>query len=868
MNDSNSVPTYGRDVTPSIAGRGARTFETGRQVHFTTTRFTRPARAGFGRLACAIWIAIAAVGFTAPALSARAASSTARAAQDDPVSRPTIVAHLEIELPQSRTFSLRATLPIPAGTWDKGQPVPLTILAGDGTPRPTQLERVSRYPRTEDGADVVEIHSRVGRPYGKQPGDRHVYEVALQAPPSTTATVSPSVTSLLAQNTSLRLLSYDVFGHPYDLDLTEQLRQPGLRTPRRGPIAYQRVVHDAMTPVEFTPGPQGTYPHLMGVHAYMTQFADEDFVLLDLHVHNGLNGLDEVSRDDDLMNRLLFDRLLLRVPEDWDIIVNVEDPKIGAPFDGPGAYRTRALVRPEGGGQLHAMPRQARFIRRVAVAKTGPASKRAEEALKEHWLAFCRPGHVDGRTLWSWWNPETARYFPQNHPLPTLDHIGLAFVNAQLEGRESHVHNQIETGAAGPYPFLSQRLGWAHPWGVAYGGMAGGDEIHQLDGVRTAATASRAGYRLHQLTARSYASRHPTALYHLDGRPTRMEDLLVTEGLGAPYVATFFHDQRPGPFETTFRFSQGPSFQWHAAINTGRIPNYFSDLESWSPIDRQHLIRWTRTWKVLAWLGNDTLAKDLLTATGENFRLEFHPFPVEPYGFFQPTGLLDELHWVATHPGRGLEYRRGEAWGTDAAVCAYRFANDPARTRWLPWFQHIGDLVRDGQSACTGNLMSVPAGNVFGGNYRIRQAREEAFVQQALRAVSTSVFKGVDWARNVNLLGVINRSHYASIRPPFWPVGAEGAWATQAIGFADGIQSADWCQGGIPGTNTGYIADIRLSNSMAYAFDLTRDPIFLEHAQLLGPTNSLFVDQDAWGLYQLENRAALLALLQRFNGED
>ena len=55
---------------------------------------------------------------------------------------------------------------------------------------------------------------------------------------------------------------------------------------------------------------------------------------------------------------------------------------------------------------------------------------------------------------------------------------------------------------------------------------------------------------------------------------------------------------------------------------------------------------------------------------------------------------------------------------------------------------------------------------------------------------------------------------------------------------------------------------------MAYAFDLTQDPLFLEKAALLGPTNDLFVDQEAWGLYQLENRAALLALLQRFNQED
>ena len=76
--------------------------------------------------------------------------------------------------------------------------------------------------------------------------------------------------------------------------------------------------------------------------------------------------------------------------------------------------------------------------------------------------------------------------------VPTLDHVGLANVRAQLRGRLESVRSQTQSGLHGAYPFLSRRLGWAHPWGVAYGGMAGGDEIHQLDGVRTAASASRA----------------------------------------------------------------------------------------------------------------------------------------------------------------------------------------------------------------------------------------------------------------------------------------------------------------------------------------------------------------------------------------
>ena len=43
----------------------------------------------------------------------------------------------------------------------------------------------------------------------------------------------------------------------------------------------------------------------------------------------------------------------------------------------------------------------------------------------------------------------------------------------------------MASGSAGNYPLKSAALGWAQPWGVAYGGMSGGDEINIFDGLRT-----------------------------------------------------------------------------------------------------------------------------------------------------------------------------------------------------------------------------------------------------------------------------------------------------------------------------------------------------------------------------------------------
>ena len=93
----------------------------------------------------------------------------------------------------------------------------------------------------------------------------------------------------------------------------------------------------------------------------------------------------------------------------------------------------------------------------------------------------------------SWWNPLTARYFPQRQRLPALDFMGLANLRNADQAALDQRLAQLASGAAGGWPALSPGLGWAQPWGTPDGGMVSGEEIDLYDGITTACAASTAG---------------------------------------------------------------------------------------------------------------------------------------------------------------------------------------------------------------------------------------------------------------------------------------------------------------------------------------------------------------------------------------
>ncbi len=777
-----------------------------------------------------------------------------------PVSAQEIVGELALNLPAPKSFLLHATLPLPRGVMQPGAALsPLSILLPDGTRAVTQAESVSRYAASADGTDVVELYARVERPPGASPGDRVTYEVARLPQGPAQLTLHPAVEELLSTPGAFQMRTRDLFEHRYLADLGAGIRKGSYELRRDGAVVRELTLHRILLPEFPASGPEGTLPHMMGIRAWIRTFDSEGYILLDLEVHNGFDGRNPDDERDDLLNSVYFRDLRLRLPGPWRVLPAFESPVMGPILD-VGALRDHQLLA-EHGEALYVMPRQARMVRRYAIALPGWEG-RARVALEERGLAFARRGtSPTGEPLWSWWNPKTARYFPQRFPLPTLDHLGLAHLDDELQAELKKREQQLAEGSKGSYPMFSQLLGWAHPWGVAYGGMTGGDEINPWDGLRVAAAGSRAGYRLAQLITRAYSDRQPTALYDLQGRPTQVPDLLI-HGPNGPYAVSGFYI-RP---QAGFGFEDVPDFQDRAAKALGLRERSHEALEQFQPIDLQHYIRYTRNLKVLTWLGNDSLARHLLIASAEVFHLSFHRFPVGAWGYAPGSGLLAKMNHVKDYPGQGVALGRGEAWGIDCASAAYSVAGEAWRQAKLPWFERIAQLVEDGQSTCTGNIQAEYFSKLFGGRYLVRRANESAFLEHALVGMNESVFRGADPERATTLDDIVVASVRAGLQAPFWNAQDKGIWWSVGVAPTDSsLGIGEFCEDVPHNAYDTYVDREDTWSPLAYAYVHSGDPLFLQRAEemLGGPLwTSLVAGGETW----LESRSALLALAQSLYG--
>ncbi|TDJ68756.1 MAG: hypothetical protein E2O39_12730, partial [Planctomycetota bacterium] len=370
-----------------------------------------------------------------------------------------------MKAPAQESFLLRATMPIPPGVhFDADLLVPYRVVDSDGTYAPTQVETVTRYPSAQDGVDVVELIARVHRPDGVAAGERADYTVLHLAHQADNYRDNADVRALLATPGALTLRTRDVYGNVYDADLFREIREDSSRAVylRKGELAKQIRVHQVLRPLG---SPSNSLPHMMGVHAFITQWAEEPFISLDLHVHNALDGNDQHDPSDDALDKIYFDSLDLRVPVGWSVMQAFANPYFGSGSD-QGGWRTYPLVKAMSNGKMHMMPRQAHFVRRLMIVKDGHQS-RARMHLTEGNLAFSQRGTAPGGySLWSWWNEETARYYPQSHRLPSLDHVGLESIAQGLSSKLAQRMASLANGTSGSYPLNSPGLGWAHPWGV------------------------------------------------------------------------------------------------------------------------------------------------------------------------------------------------------------------------------------------------------------------------------------------------------------------------------------------------------------------------------------------------------------------
>ncbi|MCP5022180.1 MAG: hypothetical protein GY930_10420 [bacterium] len=765
--------------------------------------------------------------------------------------------------PTQVEYTLHGTLPIPSGTWDGDRQHPtLTVRNYDGSLAPTQMEVVTRS--STGDPEVVELIARVQRDPATAPGTQIDFEVVLHAGTPAPIQVESEIQQLIRLPEQIVMRTADVYGNEYEADLLADLHTGLGRVLKSGSQLMQLGSHEMLLPSAGS-DPATCLPHMMGLQVYTTVFSGGSAIALDLIVHNAMTGLDEETETDDLMDDLYFFNLRMEIPQGWVLLSAFENPHETGLVNLPGGNRAEMqIVNALPNGKLHLLPRQARFTRRFYLARETAEGLEQARALKTkaHMALLKRPRTQSQRSgQWSWWNPTTSFYYPQKFPLPVLSDFDLGIIEGQLQSRFDRVVQQTSSGGTGLYPFVTAAMGWCHPWGIPYGGATGGDEINFVDGLKTAVTESITGYRLAEISAKAYMDRQPVGFYGLDGAPLRSRDLLQLDPQSRFYISAHFQ-LSPSGIHDFPRFDLAPKNHIQTVLSQGLQPDYETDLRGWDHVDIQHLIRYTRNYKTLIWLGNDALAKDEMRLIAELYRLSYPEVRASAWNHVQGTGMLFDQNYVLNNPQQGVGVGRGEAWGMDACCTAYAVSGSDFRTRFRPWFQLFADVIRDGQSACTGNLVSFYISNYFGGQYRVRQSFEVAMVEQSLRSIGECVFKNLPGSTYVELRNAQIGSTYSSVNAPVWDETMGGPLFRVGVGSSQGGPS-DFCQSTPPGATSNFVDHTDYWNAIAYTQAVAPDPLLLTRIQrMIDMATTVQGVSPLHGTNRIEARAAMLYLLE------
>jgi len=795
-----------------------------------------------------------------------------------PPSAGTTVGRFETVATDSQFFLLRGTLPLPAGALtDANATSPYAVLDWDGDVAWTQLEKVSRYPSSSQGYDVVELIAKVELPPGTTPGDRITYDVVTVgsgtslAHPANTAnsvllaetTGLPTVVSdLINDPNSIMITSRDVFGHTYAQFPLDPSNARELK--KYGPMQTELRTFGMMEPIAPVSGNSGTLPHMWGIHSYISTLQGEPVVLMNLRFNNGV--IDATGdTNDDPVGKFYFDEIAVQVPPGWSVVQEFEDPGMGNVTTG-GGYVKHQIVGELSGGKLHVFPSQGQMVRRIALCPN-TVTDRARQILEEEGRAFCKRGEANGNEFYSWWNESTARYFPQNFPLPSLEHNGLSTIRSRLvdDFNEYRGYHQTGTGA-GNWPVKDGRFGWAHCWGVSYGGMTGGVEIHIFDGIRTAEAASIEGYRSFELHHRMLHDRHPVALYKPDGTHVRIQDVLVSASPKDYMPLSLFIGPTSGDH---FGFNNAsPEFQRTAVANQGKKPSYEDALLGYGYILGTHLIRATRSSKVLAWLGNDSMAKDDLFMQAELARMTHHRYPINTNGALSGSSMAYDAWYTETYPNNGYEFQRHEGWYADTMAAAYAMQTPAWRTEAKPWFEDFVKTAQAGQVSCSGLLYAKVNNKVLDAKYRGAQAYETSIANNGLVGIMETVLRGADTTHTAILSDVLTNFYQGFVSAQAWNYTLEAPYTMYAMGPTSDT-AAVWCDASqIPsdGFSSG-VSRYQTPSTLGYAYWHTGDTYFLDRAAaMFGGTDPLYELETQW-LQNPENEAAALSAAQRWAGE-
>jgi hypothetical protein len=682
---------------------------------------------------------------------------------------PVRVARLELPNPGHSPFVLHGTLPLPRGTQlgPAGQST-LWIESHDAarTLVPAQMEIVSR---ASDGQpDVVELIARVELDAAEREGGRSSYWVLQSAPAEPAGFQAlPQVGALLEPKShNLQLRTQDLYGNVYVADLCGDPADAGfgsLRVAKDGRWERELRLSAVLAPVGPPAAEGAPLPHLMGVHAYLRARAGDPVVSLDLRVHNGLvSGSRAPTQLEEPVGAVYWRSLELLIPREWNAVPEVADPFYGEPR-AEGRWRVLQLVKPLAEGKLHLLPAQAQFERRLALIPAGQGAL-AHDELALDGLSFAQRGPK----LWSWFEPECARWMAQRAQLPDFSFYkrgaesGAVALRSMESARMKEYAEALASGKPKGWYTIASVMGWCHPWFVSQAGGFGGEGLSIHEGAYTAFSASREGYRHLELLHRMNVCRQSEAAWTASGDPAGYHAWLDAEGKipfdfrqgGNMHPPCFVLPCRYGPppnaqvLEVVRRGLRPPYDMGDWFVKNGNYPDRNDNLVAWWAHDDQHMLRYTKNEKALVWLGNDSMAKDDLLLSGELFHLVFHESPHAEATWSKGVTLRVVEAVVRAHPHQGALLGRDIAWGVDAACAAYSIAPPEWRARNRDWLGHVAQLLTDA-ALPTGIIQRSVNTRVLGNErFTVTQTFESEFLIHALRCLDESVLRGVDPARS------------------------------------------------------------------------------------------------------------------------
>ena len=356
-----------------------------------------------------------------------------------------------------------------------------------------------------------------------------------------------------------------------------------------------------------------------------------------------------------------------------------------------------------------------------------------------------------GTTRIGWTLKDRGGYLAQGVPLPSDSGFNMKSVRSQVNAKADEQFHRWRTGQSQSPAYTIGALGMWPVGGTPYGGMTGGVDVEQFPGVDVWLAGERKD--LLEINHERYMARQPGMMFTDKGEPHVLS--------GSPPKDYFnFRFKAKRPFEIDpkqpWNTHYDDPYNWdraRAEQSQQGSSDYKAQLDSFDPIDYQHLTRATKDAKALVYLANDEIAKLRLSAMAHAMRHTWY------------EGQGGKLAQKAGGPNSlGDDIGRGEAWCCDL-VCTVQ-AYDAKTFSWADWIeafdswasrvqmasgvlqaqahgkQAVGDASSEPnahsqtQKCKIGVHLSGTDASKYVADFYVGRSNEHIFLMHALRAIS------------------------------------------------------------------------------------------------------------------------------------